>query len=60
MLALGFSFDRYEEINLYPVISNSTGQILRNIGLMTSSTSEIAVFMCLAGRVNGSPVKPFV
>lgn len=60
LLALGFSIDKFDEVNFYPVISNSTEQIIRNVGLMTSSTGEIAIFLCLSKKVNGSAIKPFV
>lgn len=50
----------YNEIDLYPVIQNDTGTILKNTVLITSQTSELAVFLCLCKRTNGDCVKPFI
>ncbi len=58
--ALLCNIKNYQEINLFPVISNSSNDILRNIVFMTSSSSEIILFLCLSKKVNGKAVKPFV
>lgn len=50
----------YEEINLYPVVNNSKELIFRNALFLTSNNIEIAVFLCLADRINGGPVRSFV
>lgn len=55
-----FNLKNYDEINLYPVITNSTSDILENVMYITSSSVEVIVFLCLGKRVNGSAVKPFV
>lgn len=54
------STKNYHEINLYPVIQNDAKGMLRNIAVMTSQTSEIALFLCLCKRTNGDCIKPFV
>ncbi len=59
-VGLLFNIYNYEEINLYPVIGNSISEIAENVLYITSSSSEILIFLCLAKRVNGSAVKPFV
>lgn len=60
LFALFSNLKNYQEINLYPVITNNSQDILKNIVFMTSSTSEIAVFLCLSKKVNGKAVKPFI
>lgn len=55
-----FNLKNYNEVNLYPVITNDNATILKNIMYTTSSSTEIAVFLSLGKRVNGSAVKPFV
>lgn len=55
-----FNLKNYNEINLYPVITNSTGSILENVLFITSSSVEVVVLLCLGKKVNGSAVKPFV
>lgn len=55
-----FNFKNYDEINLYPVIRNSTREIAENVFYITSSSVEVIVLLCLGKRVNGSAVKPFV
>lgn len=57
---VGFNIGNFEEINLYPVIYNDTSSILKNVLYITSSSSEMLVFLCLYKRVNGSAVKPYV
>lgn len=57
--ALCCNIINYQKINLYPVIS-SDNQILKNISLMTSGSTEIILFLCLSKKVNGNAVKPFV
>lgn len=55
-----FNFKNYDEINLYPVIRNSTREIAENVFYITSSSVEVIVLLCLGKRVNGSAVKPFI
>lgn len=50
----------YEEINLYPVIVNETGDILKNILYITSNSFEVIILLCLKNKINGSAVKPYV
>lgn len=50
---------QYEEINLYPIITDSNTMILRNALNMSSNSAEIAVFLCLADKINKTPVKSF-
>ena len=50
----------YREINLYPVVTNSTGVILRNAVILSSNTAELAYLLCLKDRVNGYALKSFV
>lgn len=60
LVALLCNLKNYQEINLYPVITNNTNDILKNIIFMTSSSSEMVIFLCLSKKVNGKAVKPFV
>lgn len=60
ILVLGFSTENFDTLNLYPVMSNSLNRVGKNILLMSSSTGEIALFLCLQKKVNGSAVKPFL
>ncbi|MDE6767609.1 MAG: spore germination protein, partial [Eubacterium sp.] len=60
LVALFCNLKNYQEINLYPVITNNTNDILKNIVFMTSSSSEMVIFLCLSKKVNGKAVKPFV
>lgn len=57
---IGFNLKNYDEINLYPVITNSTQSIAENVMYVSSSSVEVVVLLCLGKRVNGSAVKPFV
>lgn len=52
--------ENIKEINLYPVISSDTNNILKNMLVITTSTVEPALFLCLSKRVNGVAVKQFV
>lgn len=60
IIVLLCSAGSFQEINLYPVISNNTDTILKNIVYMTSSSSESVLFLCLCKRVNGKAVKPYI
>lgn len=60
LVALFCNIKNYQEINLYPVITNNTEDILKNIIFMTSSSSEMVIFLCLTKKVNGRAVKPYV
>jgi hypothetical protein len=59
-VALFCNLKNYQEINLYPVISNSNSEIVRNIMFTTSGSTEMIIFLCLSKRVNGDAVKPYV
>lgn len=54
------NFKEYQEINLYPVISNSKLNIFKNALILSANTNELVIFLCLADRVNGRCVKAFV
>ena len=54
---LASNVKNYNELNLYPIISSSTKNIVTNIFIMTASTSELALFLCLSEKVNGIAVK---
>lgn len=60
LAGIGFNIRNYDEINLYPVITNSNQAIFENVMYITSSSVEVIVLLCLGKRVNGSAVKPFV
>ena len=66
LLALGIitvlfcNYENIDEINLYPVISSETNNIVKNILVITTSTIEPALFLCLSKRVNGVAVKQFI
>lgn len=59
IVGLVFNIKNYEEINLYPIITNSRQTIFENVIYMTSSATEIPIFLCLSKNVNKSPVKPY-
>lgn len=54
-----FNLHNFKEVNLYPVVTNSVGSIVENIALITSNTTELALFLCLRKRVNGGCEKSF-
>lgn len=54
------NFKEYQEINLYPVINNSKLNVFKNALILSTNTNELAIFLCLADRVNGRCVKAFV
>lgn len=60
LIALVFNVQNFELINLYPIVTNSTDAIIKNIVFMTSNSTEIIMFLCLSKKVNGRAVKPFV
>lgn len=60
IIVLGCNVKNYEELNLYPVINNGTQNMLNNSAIVTSSTVEMALFLCLSNRVNGVAVKQYV
>lgn len=59
-LVISFNLKNYEEINLYPVIMNSSQSIFKNVAFMTSNSFEVIILLCLGNKINGSAVKPYV
>ena len=57
---LGSNIENYDDINLYPVITNSTEHIIKNILYITSSSTEVVILLCIGKRVNGEATKPYV
>lgn len=60
MAVVLFSIKGYDEINLYPVIRNSTNSILKNTLYMTSNSFEMIVLLCLKNKINTAAVKPYI
>lgn len=60
LVALFCNAKNYHEINLYPVLANNSEDLMKNTVFMTSSSTEMIVFLCLSKKVNGKPVKPFI
>lgn len=54
------NIEEYNEINLYPIVTDSRVDILKNAFILSSNTTEIIVLLCLKNRVNGVPVKAYV
>ncbi|MGN0522049.1 MAG: GerAB/ArcD/ProY family transporter [Eubacterium sp.] len=50
----------YDEVSLYPIISNKTDTIFYNALILASNSAEIVLFLPLSKRVNGYAVKPFI
>lgn len=57
---LGSNIENYQEVNLYPVITNSTEYIIKNILYIISSSTEVVILLCIGKRVNGDATKPYV
>lgn len=55
-----FNLKNYDEINLYPVMKNSSYSMFKNVLYMTSNSFEVIVLLCLKNKVNGSAVKAYV
>lgn len=60
LVAVFCNIRNFEVINLYPVIHNDSDKILKNVIYMTSSSSELILFLCLSRKVNGKALKPFL
>lgn len=60
VIVLGCNVKNYDELNLYPVISNGIQNMLNNSAVVTGSTVEMALFLCLSKRVNGVAVKQYI
>ncbi len=50
----------YNEINLYPLITNKTDRIFYNSLTLASNSMEIVLFLPLSKRVNGYAVRPLI
>lgn len=59
-VVLVFNIRNFEEINLYPVITNKTSDDFGNILYMTSNSYEVVLLLCLSHKVNGNAVKAYV
>lgn len=60
LVALFLNAKNYQEINLYPVITNTNNEILKNTLTITGDSTEIALFLCLSKKVNGRTIKPYI
>ncbi len=54
------NIQNFEEINLYPVISNKVSDIAENAFRFASNSTEMVMLLCLNKRVNGYAVKHYV
>ena len=54
------NYHNFNEINLYPVITEDTNNILKNIFVITTDTIEPALFLCLSKRVNGIAIRQYI
>lgn len=55
-----FNVKNYDELNLYPAFTNDVDTVIKNTLLMTSSSGEMVIFLCLSKHINGNGVKPYV
>lgn len=50
----------FNELNLYPLVQNTTKNDAFNMLLFTGNTIEPALLLCLSNKINGDITKPFV
>lgn len=54
------NFDTFREINLYPIITFSKFDLIKNAVVYASNTSEIAMFLAIFPKVNGRCARTYI
>lgn len=54
------NFDTFREINLYPIITFSKFDLIKNAVVYASNTSEIAMFLAIFPKVNGRCERTYI
>ena len=54
------NFDTFREINLYPIITFSKFDLIKNAVVYASNTSEIAMFLAIFPKVNGRGERTYI
>lgn len=54
------NFNTFREINLYPIITSSKFDLIKNAVVFASNTSEIAMFLSIFPKVNGRCERSYI
>lgn len=54
------NFNTFREINLYPIITSSKFDLIKNAVVFASNTSEIAMFLAISPKVNGRCERSYI
>lgn len=60
VLILACTAPDFSYLNFFPLFQKSTADIFQDALLLACNASEIPLYLCLAGKVNGKSGKPFV